>query len=69
MSAMRILLAGGGSGGHVFPAFAVSDALRNALEERGDRVKFRFAGTALVFHGWELVACEAVHGALGIMQV
>ncbi len=46
MSAMRILLAGGGSGGHVFPAFAVSDALRNALEERGDRVKFRFAGTA-----------------------
>ncbi|MDE2966059.1 MAG: UDP-N-acetylglucosamine--N-acetylmuramyl-(pentapeptide) pyrophosphoryl-undecaprenol N-acetylglucosamine transferase [Chloroflexota bacterium] len=46
MGAMRILLSGGGSGGHVFPAFAVADALRDLLEERGDSVEFRFAGTA-----------------------
>lgn len=46
MSTMRILLSGGGSGGHVFPAFAVADALRLLLEERGDAVEFRFAGTA-----------------------
>ena len=43
---VRILLSGGGSGGHVFPAFAVADALRNLIEQRGDTVEFRFAGTA-----------------------
>lgn len=46
MSAMRVLLSGGGSGGHVFPAFAVADSLRLMLEERGDDVEFCFAGTA-----------------------
>ncbi len=43
---MRVLLSGGGSGGHVFPAFAVADALRGLLAERNDQVEFRFAGTA-----------------------
>ena len=43
---IRILLSGGGSGGHVFPAFAVSDALRQLIEEQGNAVEFRFAGTA-----------------------
>jgi UDP-N-acetylglucosamine--N-acetylmuramyl-(pentapeptide) pyrophosphoryl-undecaprenol N-acetylglucosamine transferase len=46
MSTIRILLSGGGSGGHVFPAFAVADQLRDLLEERGVQVEFRFAGTA-----------------------
>ena len=46
MAVLRVLLSGGGSGGHVFPAFAVADALRQLLEERGDAVEFRFAGTA-----------------------
>ena len=46
MSAMRVLLSGGGSGGHVFPAFAVADALRKLLQERAESVEFRFAGTA-----------------------
>jgi len=46
MSTLRVLLSGGGSGGHVFPAFAVADALRRLLEEDGDSVEFRFAGTA-----------------------
>ena len=46
MRELRILLSGGGSGGHVFPAFAVADALRRIAEDRGDSVEFRFAGTA-----------------------
>ena len=43
---VRILLSGGGSGGHVFPALAVAAALGNLIEQRGDTVEFRFAGTA-----------------------
>lgn len=43
---LRVLLSGGGSGGHVFPAFAVADALRARLDERGRGALFRFAGTA-----------------------
>lgn len=46
MAILRVLLSGGGSGGHVFPAFAVADALRQLLDEQGDTVEFRFAGTA-----------------------
>ena len=46
MGAFRVLLSGGGSGGHVFPAFAVADALRGLVAEQGDTVEFRFAGTA-----------------------
>ena len=46
MGTVRILLSGGGSGGHVFPAFAVADALRDLVAEHGDTVEFRFAGTA-----------------------
>ena len=46
MSSKRVLLSGGGSGGHVFPAFAVAEALEQQLAERGDNVEFRFAGTA-----------------------
>lgn len=46
MRTVRVLLSGGGSGGHVFPAFAVADALRSLLREQGDEAEFRFAGTA-----------------------
>ena len=46
MTTVRVLLSGGGSGGHVFPAFAVAQALRQLLQEQGDAVEFRFAGTA-----------------------
>ena len=46
MDTVRVLLSGGGSGGHVFPAFAVADALRSVVAEQGNGVEFRFAGTA-----------------------
>jgi UDP-N-acetylglucosamine--N-acetylmuramyl-(pentapeptide) pyrophosphoryl-undecaprenol N-acetylglucosamine transferase len=41
MSTKTILIAGGGTGGHVFPALAVADALRHAAD-----VQIVFAGTA-----------------------
>lgn len=46
MAVLRVLLSGGGSGGHVFPAFAVADALRQLVDAEGGSVEFRFAGTA-----------------------
>lgn len=46
MSTMRVLLAGGGSGGHVFPAFAVADALVELGHEHGRSVAYRYVGTA-----------------------
>ncbi len=46
MAPLRVLLSGGGSGGHVFPAFSVADALRAIVDDRGGEVEFRFAGTA-----------------------
>ena len=41
-----MLLSGGGSGGHVFPAFAAADALRRRAGEQDAEIEVRFAGTA-----------------------
>ncbi|PTM07377.1 MAG: undecaprenyldiphospho-muramoylpentapeptide beta-N-acetylglucosaminyltransferase, partial [Bacteroidetes bacterium] len=38
---LRVLMAAGGTGGHVYPAIAIADALRSQL----DSVSVLFAGT------------------------
>ena len=43
---MRILLAGGGTGGHIYPALAIADAIKR----RKPAAEFRFVGTG---HGLE----------------
>ncbi len=45
---MTVILAGGGTGGHVYPALAVADAIRNAVP--GSEVDLVYLGTA---HGLE----------------
>ncbi|MBO5656022.1 MAG: glycosyltransferase, partial [Rikenellaceae bacterium] len=37
----KVILSGGGTGGHIYPAVATAEALRRAL---GDRVELLFVG-------------------------
>jgi UDP-N-acetylglucosamine--N-acetylmuramyl-(pentapeptide) pyrophosphoryl-undecaprenol N-acetylglucosamine transferase len=41
MSTTKVLIAAGGTGGHVYPAIAIADALR----ETSDAVEILFVGT------------------------
>lgn len=43
---MRVLLAGGGTGGHIYPALSIAEAIKN----RDSTAEFRFVGTG---HGLE----------------
>ena len=40
----RILLTGGGSGGHVIPVLAVASALKEELDKRGQKAELLFVG-------------------------
>ena len=42
--AYRILLVGGGTGGHVYPLVAVAEELKNLSAQRGDKIELRFMG-------------------------
>lgn len=41
---LRILMCGGGTGGHIFPAIAIADELKNNLREKYSSVEFLFIG-------------------------
>jgi len=41
---VRILLTGGGSGGHIYPLLAVADALRRIAEEQGVALELKYLG-------------------------
>ncbi len=44
MKSLRILLTGGGSGGHVYPLLAVADALRKSAVEKNIPLELRYLG-------------------------
>ncbi len=58
---MRVLIAGGGTGGHVIPALAIADELRDRFE-----AEVRFVGTA---RGFETKLVPAAGYLLELIQV
>src|SRR3989344_6478948 len=42
--AFRIMLAGGGSGGHVYPLVAIAEELKSQAQKSGQAIKLQFIG-------------------------
>src|SRR3990172_6793811 len=49
MNKLRIIFAGGGTGGHIYPIIAVSEKLRAWTEKNGVRADFRYFGNPGAF--------------------
>lgn len=46
MAILNILIAGGGTGGHIYPGLAIADAIKNIGQKKSIQINVEFVGTA-----------------------